>query len=92
MALSDRMEIGSITILADGTLEIRADRVISDGTEELARKYSRFVATPDMDPSSLPPRVRKAVAAFWDAQTIADYRAKKAAMQAGLAAFDGVKS
>lgn len=82
MALSDRTEIGAITILADGTLEIRTDRVISDGDEELSRTYHRFVVGPDEDPTALPPRVRKAANAFWDATTVAAYKAKKAAREA----------
>lgn len=84
MALSDRTEFGSIGINSDGVIEVRMDRVIMDGTEEVARKYKRSVLTPDMDPATLPPRLRKIANVVWDEQTVADYKAKIAA-QAGPA-------
>lgn len=76
MALSERTEFGSININADGVIEIRMDRVFLDGTEEVARNHKRSVATPDMDPATLPPRVRKIANAVWDAATVAAYIAK----------------
>ena len=82
MALSDRTEFGSINIDADGVITVRTDRVIMDGTDEVARRYNRFTATPDVDPATLPPRVRKIANAVWDAATIAAYIAKKAAQGA----------
>lgn len=82
MALSDRTEFGSININADGVIEVRMDRVIMDGAEEIARKYNRTVVTPDMDPTTFPPRLRKIANAVWDAATIAAYIAKKAAQSA----------
>lgn len=73
MAVSDRTEIGSICILASGVLEVRTDRVIMDGTDEIARRYNRFVATPDMDPTTLPPKVRAVANLVWTAQVKADW-------------------
>jgi hypothetical protein len=76
MALNERTEFGAISIDADGVIHVRMDRVILDGTEEIARKYHRSVFTPDMDPATFPVRLRKIANAVWDAATIAAYRAK----------------
>ena len=81
MALTERTEFGSIDIDADGVIQVRMDRVIMDGTDEIARKYNRSIVTPDMDPASFPLRLRKIANAVWDAGTIAAYIAKKAASQ-----------
>lgn len=77
MALSERTEFGSISINAEGVIEVRMDRVILDGAEELTRKYNRSVVTPDMDPATFPPRLRKIANVVWDAATVAAYIAKK---------------
>lgn len=81
MAITERMEFGSINIDADGVIQVRMDRVFMDGTEELFRKFKRSVVTPDMDPAALPPRLRKIANAVWDASTIAAYIAKQQAAQ-----------
>jgi hypothetical protein len=75
MALSERTEFGAININADGVIEVRMDRVILDGEEEIARKYKRSVFTPDMDPATFPVRLRKVANAVWDAATVAAYKA-----------------
>lgn len=75
MALSEKTEFGSISINAEGVIEVRMDRVIMDGDEEIARKYKRTVITPDMDPATFPLRLRKIANAVWDAATIAAYKA-----------------
>lgn len=79
MALTERTEFGSISIDADGVIQVRMDRVFLDGAEEVGRKYKRSVVTPDMDPATFPPRLRKIANAVWDAATIAAYAAKIAA-------------
>ncbi len=81
MALSERTEFGAINIDADGVIQVRMDRVILDGTEEVARKYKRSVFTPDMDPTALPGRLRKIANVVWDTATIAAYIAKQQAAQ-----------
>lgn len=82
MALTERSEFGSINIDADGVIEVRMDRVIMDGAEELTRMFKRSVVTPDMDPATFPPRLRKIANTVWDAATIAAYKAKMEASQA----------
>ena len=82
MALSERTDFGSINIDADGVIQVRMDRVILDGTDEIARRYSRTIYTPDMDPATLPAKVRRIANVIWDAATISAYIAKKAAQGA----------
>lgn len=79
MALSERTDFGSINIDSDGVIQVRMDRVIMDGTDEIARKYKRSIFTPDMDPTNFPPRLRRIANVVWDAATIAAYIAKQAA-------------
>jgi hypothetical protein len=75
MALTERTDFGSISINADGVIQVRMDRVILDGTDEVARKYNRSVFTPDMDPATLPAKVRRIANVVWDAATVAAYKA-----------------
>jgi len=77
MALSDSIEFGAITIRANGIMEVRVDRVIYDGTTEVARRYNRTVYTPDMDPATLPAKVRRIANVVWDSATVSAYQAQK---------------
>jgi hypothetical protein len=74
MALSDRMEFQAICIKADGVLEVRLDRVILDGGE-LARIPTRQTYTPDMDPATLPNKVRQVANLVWTQAVIDAYKA-----------------
>jgi hypothetical protein len=78
MALSDRNEI-TITVKPDGVLEVRLERILVEDGADLTRLFRRAIFTPDMDPTTLPPRVRRAANAFWDAATIAAYVAAHSA-------------
>lgn len=73
MALTDRQELSALCIKVDGVLEVRTDRVISEGTEELGRKAMRTIYTPDMDPATLPPKVRAVANLVWTTQIKADW-------------------
>jgi hypothetical protein len=75
MALSDSTEFGGITIKADGVMEVRMDRIIFDGADEIARTFKRIIYTPDMDPATLPQKVRRIANIVWDAATVAAYKA-----------------
>lgn len=81
MALSDRNEM-TISVKFDGVLEVRLDRIIVEDGTDLTTVVRRAVFTPDMDPATLPARIRRAANAFWDAATVAAYIAKKAAQSA----------
>lgn len=74
MALADRTEIQAVCIKVDGVLEVRVDRVISDGSEELGRKGVRTVYTPDMDPQTLPSgKIRQLANFVWTPAVVAAY-------------------
>lgn len=75
MALSDRMEFSVIAIKADGVIEVRVDRVIMDGTEEVARQPKRFVYTPDMVVADLPAKIRPFANLVWTPAIIAAWAA-----------------
>ena len=76
MALNSRQEFVAITIRADGQLEVRVDKIITDTTDgSEIRQPTRRVYTPNMPINTLPARVQKVANIFWDAQTIADYNA-----------------
>lgn len=78
MAFTDRNEM-TITVKPDGVLEVRLERTLVEDGVDLTKLFRRAVFTPDMDPATLPPRVRRAANAFWDAATIAAYVAAHSA-------------
>jgi hypothetical protein len=56
MALTERKEIGSREVLADGQIQVRTDTVIERDGVELSRTYHRHVVAPgdsitDQDPT-----------------------------------------
>jgi len=74
MAITDTTEIQAVCIKVDGVLEVRVDRVISDGPEELGRKPRRTVYTPDMDPATLPAgKIRQLANFVWTPAVVAAY-------------------
>jgi hypothetical protein len=76
MALVEKQE-QSLNILPDGTLQARMDRIVIDDAagEEIGRKIIRAIYTPDMDPATLPAKVRRIANVVWDAATVAAYKA-----------------
>lgn len=83
MALTEHTEYQSITILADGQINVRRDRVIIDDTtgEELGRRPHRFVLEPGQDTTPLPSRVRQICATVWTPAVVADFIAARKAQQ-----------
>lgn len=81
MALTQKTEYDSITILLDGQIQIRRSRVVidDDGITEISRTYWRKVLEPGEDVSSFPPRVRAICNFIWTPTVIAAYEAAKAA-------------
>jgi len=56
MALTERIEVGSRQVLADGQIQVRTDTVIERDGVEISRTYHRHVLVPganieDQDPS-----------------------------------------
>lgn len=85
MALIEKTEFQSITILADGQIQVRRDRVVMDGEEEIARKPHRWVLEPGQDITTLPTRVQRIANAAWPPEVVEEYRAKKDARDAEVA-------
>jgi hypothetical protein len=76
MALTDRQEFFSITIKADGVIEVQLDRVIMDGIEEIARQTRGLFYTPDMALADVPAKIKQAVnmSVVWSQAVIDAYR------------------
>ncbi|TGV26326.1 hypothetical protein [Mesorhizobium sp. M4B.F.Ca.ET.143.01.1.1] len=66
-----------MNILPDGVLQARMDRIVYDDVtnEDIGRRITRVVYTPDMDPATLPAKVRRIANIVWDAATVAAYKA-----------------
>jgi hypothetical protein len=78
MALTKEQILDRLEILEDGTIQVRwATRVIDDDGTILGERYQRHVLSPGDDVSGEHLRIRRVANAIWDAQTIADYRAKR---------------
>lgn len=59
MALTERIEIGSREVLADGQIQIRRDTVIERDGVEISRTYHRHVIAPGDDVSGEDVSVRR---------------------------------
>lgn len=86
MALTEKIEFQSITILADGQIQIRRDRVVVDNEtgEELGRRPHRWVVEPGQSVTDLPQRVQRIAAAVWTPQVVSEFRASRAEQIAKL--------
>lgn len=78
MALSEKTEFSSLTVLADGQINIRRDRVILDGDVEISRQPHRWVLEPGQDISELPEHVQRVAKAVWDKKCVKDFKDKRA--------------
>ena len=59
MALTERTEIGSREVLADGQIQVRTDTIIDRDGVEVSRTYHRKVVVPGQDVSGLDPSVQR---------------------------------
>ena len=59
MALTERIEIGSRQVLADGQIQVRTDTVIEKDGVEISRTYHRHVIAPGDDIKSEDPAVQR---------------------------------
>ena len=59
MALTERTEIGSREVLADGQILVRTDTVIERNGIEISRTYHRHVLIPGQDVSKEDPSVQR---------------------------------
>jgi len=70
--LTERKEIGMISLLADGQIQIRTDTVIERDGVEVSRVYHREVLDPAIitDSSKYDTRIQKMIAIFWNDDVI----------------------
>ena len=58
MALTERIEIGSIEVQPMGQIQVRTDTIIERDGVELSKSYHRHVVAPDSDTSNEDQRVK----------------------------------
>jgi|TARA_R110000822_G_scaffold279728_1_gene401434 hypothetical protein len=58
MALTKRVEIGSIEVLPMGEIQVRTDTIIEEEGVELSKSYHRHVVEPDADITNEDQRVK----------------------------------
>ena len=85
MALTERTEIGSREVLADGQIQVRTDTVIERDGVEISRTYHRHVVVPGQDVSGQDASVQTVANAVHTDAVIAAYRAAVAAREAARA-------
>jgi hypothetical protein len=81
MALTERTEIGSREVLADGQIQVRTDTVIERDGVEISRTYHRHVVVPGQDVSGQDASVQTVANAVHTAEVIAAYQAAEAARE-----------
>jgi hypothetical protein len=74
MALTERIEIGSRDVLADGQIMVRTDTVIERDGVEISRTYHRHVIAPGDSITGQDPAVQRIAAAEHTPAKIAAYR------------------
>ena len=81
MALTERTEIGSREVLADGQIQVRTDTVIERDGVEVSRSFHRHVVVPGQDLSGQDASVQTVANAVHTAEVIAAYEAAEAARE-----------
>jgi len=81
MALTERTEIGSREVLADGQIQVRTDLIVLRDGVEISRSYHRHVIAPGDDVSGEDASVQTVANAVHTDAVIAAYRAAVAARE-----------
>ena len=79
MALTERTQVSSREVLADGQIQVRTDTIIERDGVEISRTYHRHVIAPGDDVSGEDASVQTVANAVHTAEVIAAYRAAEAA-------------
>jgi hypothetical protein len=79
MALTERVEIGSREVLADGQIQVRTDTIIERDGVEISRSYHRHVVVPGANLSGEDASVQTVANAVHTDEVIAAFRAAVAA-------------
>lgn len=79
--LTEREEIGVITVVADGTILVRRETVIERDGVEVARTFHRTTHAPAASGvgDDKPERVKAIAGAVWTPALVADHERKRAA-------------
>jgi hypothetical protein len=75
--LEKKIELGLITILQGGEMQVREDTVIYENLVEISRTYNRYVSNPGDDLEGKPQRVRDVAGVVWTPEVIEAYIEKK---------------
>lgn len=79
MALTERTEIASREVLADGQIQVRTDTIIERDGVEVSRSFHRHVISPGDDVSGEDASVQTVANAVHTDEVVAAFRAKRAA-------------
>ena len=79
MSLTENKKIDQITVVENGTLQVReVTRIIKEG-KQIAQTYHRWSFAPASDVSAMPQNVQSIAQSAWTAEVIAAYQAQVAA-------------
>lgn len=78
MALTEKIEIDQIEIVADWNVQVRQATIIEKNGEQISRTFHRWILTPDMDISDQEQKVQDIANAAWTPEVKANYEAFKA--------------
>ena len=74
MALTEKTEIGSREVLADGQIQVRTDTIILRDGIEISRSYHRHVLAPGDSITDQDPAVQRIATAEHTAARVAAYK------------------
>ena len=78
--LTKVVELGSVEILHDKTMQAREDTVITEDIDsvitEISRTYNRYVVVPGEDVSKRPQMIQDLANLLWTPEVIAEYKEK----------------
>ena len=78
MALTEKIEIDQIEIVANWNIQVRQATIIERDGEFVARTFHRWVLTPDMDISDQEQKVKDIANAAWTPEVRQAYETFKA--------------
>lgn len=84
MAITENISIDQIEVVQDFYIQVRQATVIEKDGEQIARKFHRWVLTPDMDISNQEQKVQAIANAAWTPEVKAAYEIFKAEQAARL--------
>jgi hypothetical protein len=86
MALTEKIEIDRVEVVANGIVQVRQATVIEKDGVQLARSFHRWVLTPDSDISGQEQKVQDICNAAWTEEVKSAYETFKAEQATRLGA------